>query len=445
MSRVHWLVIGPVFFAAGCSSPLVRAAREGQAKEVRSLLPGERKRCGEALRAAAANNREGALKVLIEGGCDINSKDKDGYTPLMMAAAKGHDDSVRLLLMRKADADLVTWNEKTAAMLAREGRHKETAQLIETLERTLNPEVAAMVAAGVPAPSGFLDNVLDAAASGAAQHMLQQATSGKIPDLNGAAQAALRGGLDPSAPQGAQSLLGATAQGAAGGAFQAALAGSKDVGRASAIGAAQGMVGSLFTETAEAAETAAPAPENVPQARTPVTLPPSRAPAPVPRLLVANKPSTSAEDDLSSIKRAQSAAVRKKKQNHSLAQQEALLENLILQASGNLIERGVEMDPVAFELSQGERVAKRLHDGKLIVLETSLPQLNYYNRYIYMQPTGGRGVRISWTCEPAACKVFRRGKEGREELLLEVPDLSKSAAPLKRAVLSTIRHSVEPE
>lgn len=253
MSQVSWFVIAPVIFAAGCSSPLVRAAREGQAKEVRSLLPGERKRCGEALRAAAANNSEDSIKVLIEGGCDINSKDKDGYTPLMMAAAKGHDDSVRLLLMRKADPDLVTWNEKTAAMLAREGRHKETAQLIENLDRTLNPEVAAMVAAGKPPSAGFIDNMLDAAASGAAQNLMQQAASGRMPEMNSAVQGALRGALDPSSAQGQSAgLLNPAAQGAAGNALRGARGGSQAMLRAAAVGAASGAAQEMLSSPGEA-------------------------------------------------------------------------------------------------------------------------------------------------------------------------------------------------
>lgn len=264
MSRVHWLVIGPMFFAAGCASPLVRAAREGQAKEVRSILPGERKRCGEALRAAAANNREDAIKVLIEGGCDINSKDKDGYTPLMMAAAKGHDDAVRLLLMRKADPDLVTWNDKTAAMLALDSRHIETSRLIENLDRTLNPEVAAMVAAGKPASAGFIDNMLDAAASGAAQNLMQQAASGRMPDINAAAQGALRGALDPSSAQGQSAgLLNAAAQGAAGNALRGARGGSQAMLRAAAAGAASGAAQELLATPGEAAgieDIPAPAP-----------------------------------------------------------------------------------------------------------------------------------------------------------------------------------------
>ncbi len=242
-----WLLL-PLL--AGCSSPLVRASRDGQAEQVRALLPSEKKRCGEALRAAAANNREPAVKVLLDGGCDVNAKDKDGYSPLMMAAAKGHDDVVRLLLLRKANVDLVTWNEKTAAMIATENRHKETARLIENLDRALNPEVAAMVAASPPATSGFLDSVIDAAASGAAQSMIQGAMSGKVPDMNGIGQGALRGALNPSSAQGGQNILGAAAQGASMGALQSAVAG-KNAWRGSAIGTANGLVDALSATPAQ--------------------------------------------------------------------------------------------------------------------------------------------------------------------------------------------------
>lgn len=232
---------------SGCSSPLVRAARDGQAEQVRVLLPSEKNRCGEALRAAASNNREPAVKALLDGGCDVNAKDKDGYTPLMMAAANGHDDVVRLLLLRKADADLVTWNDKTAAMLSTENRHKDTARLIENLDRSLNPEVAAMVAAGPPASGGFLDSVLDAAASGAAQSMIQQAASGKMPDMNSLAQGALRGALNGDTAGPSQGLLNAAAGGAVGGAMRNLGKNPQSMLRAAATGAAVDAAGDLLT------------------------------------------------------------------------------------------------------------------------------------------------------------------------------------------------------
>lgn len=264
LTAKYCLLLG-VPLLSGCSSPLVRAARDGQAEQVRVLLPTEKKRCGDALRAAAANNREPAVKALLDGGCDVNAKDKDGYTPLMMAAAKGHDDVIRLLLMRKADADLVTWNDKTAAMLATENRHKDTARLIENLDRSLNPEVAAMVAASPPASGGFLDSVLDAAASGAAQSMIHQAASGKMPDMNMVAQGALRGALNGEAAGSSQGLLNAAAGGAMGGAMRNLGKSPQSMLRAAATGAAVEAAGSLLIESTPAApmeEQQAPSPSS---------------------------------------------------------------------------------------------------------------------------------------------------------------------------------------
>jgi hypothetical protein len=231
----------------------------------------------------------------------VNSKDKDGYTPLMMAAAKGHDDAVRLLLLRKADADFVTWNEKTAAMLATDNRHKDTARLIENLDRSLNPEVAAMVAAGPPASGGFIDNMLDAATNGAAQSMLQQAMSGKVPDLNVVAQGALRGALsgDSTASSG-QGLLDAAAGGAMGGAMRNLGGGPQQMLRAAAMGAAAEAAGNLLsgssprriedpepaappTAPAETAAPSQPRQDPVPARRPDATAPaqPSHGKAPV--------------------------------------------------------------------------------------------------------------------------------------------------------------------
>lgn len=250
---VHWyiiLVVPAVVLASACSSPLVRAAKTGSAEEVRALVPGDRKHCGEALREAASRNRTEAIKALLAGGCDVNAKDKDGYTPLMMAAIGGHDDSARLLLMRKANVDLITWHDKTAAMLARDNRHKETATLIETLDRIANPEVAEMVAAGQGAGGGgFLDSVLDAAVSGAAQSMIQQAASGKMPDMNGIAKGALNGVLsgEPSGP--AQGLLNAAAGGAVGGAMRNLGKSPQNILKAAATGAAVEAAGSLLSDS----------------------------------------------------------------------------------------------------------------------------------------------------------------------------------------------------
>lgn len=144
-----------LLLAAACSSPLVRAAKQGRTDEILSVLPSERKHCGAALSEAAARNHEDALKALLDGGCDVDSKDSDGYTALMSAAAKGYDGCVRLLLERKADVDLRSWNDKTAAMLARRAGHKDTVKLLESLDGLPLPPAVKTPAPkpGIPAPA----------------------------------------------------------------------------------------------------------------------------------------------------------------------------------------------------------------------------------------------------------------------------------------------------
>lgn len=45
-------------------------------------------------------------------------RDKDGYTPLLIAATYGHADTVHLLLRKGADFEAVEKNDKTAIYLA---------------------------------------------------------------------------------------------------------------------------------------------------------------------------------------------------------------------------------------------------------------------------------------------------------------------------------------
>ena len=58
--------------------------------------------------AAVTGNRDVAHTV-VRGGANINAKDKDGKTALMIAVVNGHQSLVELLLER--DADLTVKNE----------------------------------------------------------------------------------------------------------------------------------------------------------------------------------------------------------------------------------------------------------------------------------------------------------------------------------------------
>jgi ankyrin repeat protein len=91
-------------------TPLVDAARDGDADAVRSLIAR-----GADPNAPAGGNgwtpllhaihkaQVKSVEALIEGGADVNRIGGDGVTPLMMAAGYGYVDIVRVLLEHGAN------------------------------------------------------------------------------------------------------------------------------------------------------------------------------------------------------------------------------------------------------------------------------------------------------------------------------------------------------
>ena len=87
------LVAGVVILAAGhpaTASPLIEAASMGDTEKVQTLLA---------------------------QGADVNAKDNDGFTALMMAAVYGHIDIVHALLTKAADVN-ATDNDGSTALIA---------------------------------------------------------------------------------------------------------------------------------------------------------------------------------------------------------------------------------------------------------------------------------------------------------------------------------------
>lgn len=93
----------------GARSPqadaLLRAAREGQANTVKSLL--------------------------VAQDVDVNVRDEQGNTPLIEAARNGHDDIVRTLLAAKADVRAKNNAGQTALMLALQGGHDQVVAALK--------------------------------------------------------------------------------------------------------------------------------------------------------------------------------------------------------------------------------------------------------------------------------------------------------------------------
>ena len=91
--------------AEATAANLRKAADAGDADEVRRMLRAKPAILNEpdnqgftALFLAADKGNEEALGVLIEAGADINKGDEIGYTPLMAAAYYGHVEIVERLL-----------------------------------------------------------------------------------------------------------------------------------------------------------------------------------------------------------------------------------------------------------------------------------------------------------------------------------------------------------
>ncbi|ODM89562.1 Ankyrin-3 [Orchesella cincta] len=61
---------------------------------------------------AIKDNRVQIADRLLEMGCDVNAKAKDGLCPIHLAAIHGRDDTIRFLIFKKADLSVVTEGKK---------------------------------------------------------------------------------------------------------------------------------------------------------------------------------------------------------------------------------------------------------------------------------------------------------------------------------------------
>ncbi|KAM0521165.1 hypothetical protein ACHAPE_002638 [Trichoderma viride] len=85
---------------------------------------------GTPLLQATEKGHEAIVRLLLEKGADIKAKDYSRQTPLRMAAKNGHEAIVRLLLERDADVEARDYGNQTALSLARKNRHQAIVQLL---------------------------------------------------------------------------------------------------------------------------------------------------------------------------------------------------------------------------------------------------------------------------------------------------------------------------
>ena len=78
---------------------------------------------------AAAYNQVEIIEYLLQKGARIDPKDKDNFTPLLMAACEGNADAVRMLLDNNADMYAIDKEDKSALYWAAAQNHVEAAQV----------------------------------------------------------------------------------------------------------------------------------------------------------------------------------------------------------------------------------------------------------------------------------------------------------------------------
>jgi ankyrin repeat protein len=71
------------------------------------------------------------IKLLLDHGAEVNSKDTYGQTPLILAAWQGDAEDVKLLLDKHADVTLRDAAGKTALMWAQTENHKSVQEILK--------------------------------------------------------------------------------------------------------------------------------------------------------------------------------------------------------------------------------------------------------------------------------------------------------------------------
>ena len=115
---------------------LLRAAEEGQEAVVRLLLEkgaelDSKDGSGRTpLWWAAVRGHEAVMRLLLEKGAELDSKDMLGLTSLSLAAGSGHEAVVRLLLEKGAELDSEDWSGQTPLSRAAGSGHEAVVRLL---------------------------------------------------------------------------------------------------------------------------------------------------------------------------------------------------------------------------------------------------------------------------------------------------------------------------
>ena len=107
----------------------IRKRQEGE-KSRQNLFMGEQKRLNINLLNAVVNGNVETAKCLIEKGAEVNAKDNDGWTPLIMAARSGHIETAKFFVDNGAEVNAKDNDGWTSLIWAVWFGHTETAKLL---------------------------------------------------------------------------------------------------------------------------------------------------------------------------------------------------------------------------------------------------------------------------------------------------------------------------
>jgi len=121
---------------------LNQAAVDGELDRVKELVSGgadvnSKNRMGMTpLVVAAMNNRTAVCEFLASNGADLNSKDGQGRTALYLAVDKGNKELIELLVKKGADVNVTTMRGENAFSLAKKKRNADgNAEIVDLLAK----------------------------------------------------------------------------------------------------------------------------------------------------------------------------------------------------------------------------------------------------------------------------------------------------------------------
>ncbi|MEE6486376.1 hypothetical protein FKM82_014588 [Ascaphus truei] len=87
------------------------------------------------MRVSAITGNTNVALCLIEAGADVNTKDADGKTPLMVATLNNHESLVRLLIEKGANCDIKTEYGITIPDMAKAFNRQNVLLIFEEMKR----------------------------------------------------------------------------------------------------------------------------------------------------------------------------------------------------------------------------------------------------------------------------------------------------------------------